>query len=101
MTKGAVKGMVLDAIFNGTFNPSELRIVGSERFTQSCRNMERLLSLLSIQLSGEDYAMVEELTDELQNACEEECRQHFEYGFAAGLLLMREAQEFIQMHTEK
>ena len=55
---------------------------------------------MSIQLSGEDYAMVEELTDELQNACEEECRQHFEYGFAAGLLLMREAQEFIQMHTE-
>ena len=48
MTEGAVKGMVLDAIFNGTFNPSELRIVGSERFTQSCRNMERLLSLLSI-----------------------------------------------------
>ena len=45
--------------------------------------------------------MVEELTDELQNACEEECRQHFEYGFAAGLLLMREAQEFIQMHTEE
>ena len=92
--------MVLDTIFNGTFNPSELRIVGSERFTQSCRNMERLLSLLSIQLSGEDYAMVEELTDELQNACEEKCRQYFEYGFAAGLLLMREAQEFIQMHTD-
>ena len=44
--------------------------------------------------------MVEELTDELQNACEEECRQHFEYGFAAGLLLMREAQEFLQKHAE-
>ena len=92
--------MVLDTIFNGTFNPSELRILGSERFTQACRNTEHLLSLLSIQLNGEDYAMVEELTDELQNACEEECRQHFEYGFAAGLLLMREAQEFLQKHAE-
>ena len=59
--------------------------------------MERLLSLF---MSGDDYAMVKDLTDEFQNVCEEEYRQHFEYGFASGLRLMREAQEFIQMHTD-
>lgn len=92
--------MILDAIFDGTFNPSELRILNSEKFTQACKNAERIQMQLSMQLCSEDYALVEDLINELLNFCEAECKQHFEYGFAAGLLLMREAQEFVQMHTD-
>ena len=68
----------------------------SSRLKQKVWFLVGLTILLLFMAAGR----VEELTDELQNACEEECRQHFGYGFAAGLLLMREAQEFIQMHTE-
>ena len=93
--------MMLDAIFDGTFNPSELRIQNSEKFTQACKNAERLQMQLSMQLCDEDYALVEDLTNELLNSCEAECRQYFKYGFSAGLLLMREAQEFVRAHEDE
>ena len=67
-TRGGV--MMLDAIFDGTFNPSELRIQNSEKFTQACKNAERLQMQLSMQLCDEDYALVEDLTNELLNSCE-------------------------------
>ena len=70
--------MMLDAIFDGTFNPSELRIQNSEKFTQACKNAERLQMQLSMQLCDEDYALVEDLTNELLNSCEAECRQYFD-----------------------
>lgn len=88
--------MVLDAIFDGTFNPSELRILNSEKFTQACKNAERIQVQLSMQLCNEDYALVEDLTNELLNSCEAECKCFFQYGFSAGLLLMREAQEVVR-----
>ena len=93
--------MMLDAIFDGTFNPSELRIQNSEKFTQACKNAERLQMQLSMQLCDEDYALVEDLTYELLNSCEAECRQYFKYGFSTGLLLMREAQEFVRAHEDE
>lgn len=93
--------MVLDAIFDGTFNPSEMRIRGSKKFTQACHNTDRLLTRLSKQLSREDYSLVEDLTNELLNSCDEECKQHFEYGFASGMLLMCEAQELYATKLQK
>ena len=93
--------MMLDAIFDGTFNPSELRIQNSEKFTQACKNAERLQMQLSMQLCDEDYALVGDLTNELLNSCEAECRQYFKYGFSTGLLLMREAQEFVRAHEDE
>lgn len=82
----------MDAIFDGTFNPSELRILNSEKFTQACRNAERI----QMQLCDEDCALVEDLTNELLNSCEAECKYFFQYGFSAGILLMHEAQEFVR-----
>lgn len=92
--------MVLDAIFDGTFNPSEMRILNSEKFTQACKNAERIQMQLSVLLCDEDYALVEDLTNELLASCEAECKQHFEYGFSAGILLMHEAREFVQAQAE-
>mgnify|MGYP005773029093 FL=1 len=92
--------MMLDAIFDGTFNPSEMPIRGSKKFTQACHNTDRLLTRLSKQLSHEDYGLVEDLTNELLNSCDEECKLHFKYGFSAGLLLMHEAYDSVQAQVK-
>lgn len=93
--------MVLDTIFNGMFNPSELCILNSEKFERACKNAERLQMKLSTQLSREDYALVEDLTNELLNSCDAECKYFFQYGFSSGLILMQEAQEFVRAQAEK
>ena len=50
-----------------------------------------LMDTLSERLSKEDYALVEELREQVAIAQCEENESHFKYGFSAGLLVQQEA----------
>ena len=81
--------MILEEMFNGRFYPCETVVADSPRFKQAVKASAALMDTLSERLSKEDYALVEELREQVAIAqCEE---SHFKYGFSAGLLVQQEA----------
>ena len=88
--------MMMDMIFEGTLYPNQMRIVNSEEYTRACRRSKELLKKLMAQLPSEDYALVEDLTKDLLDAGEIECKHHFQYGMVCGMILMHEAQEIVE-----
>lgn len=88
--------MILEAMYNGEFYPSEVVVPSSQQYVQALRACENLMQQLSRRLSKEDYALVEELQTQSQIAQCEENECHFKYGFSAGLLVQQEAEKQIQ-----
>lgn len=88
--------MILEAMYNGEFYPSEVVVPSSQQYVQALRACENLMQQISRRLSKEDYALVEEFQTQSQIAQCEENKCHFKYGFSAGLLLQQEAEEQIK-----
>ena len=78
--------MILEAIFNGEFYPSETVMPKSEKYRKALRACEKIMDQLAERLTKEDYDLVETLLDQSSIAQFEECTCHFKYGFSAGLL---------------
>ena len=77
--------MILEEMFNGKFYPCETVVADSPRFKQAVKASAALMDTLSERLSKEDYALVEELREQVAIAQCEENESHFKYGFSAGL----------------
>ena len=73
------------------FYPCETVVADSSRFKQAVKASAALMDTLSERLSKEDYALVEELREQVAIAQCEENESHFKYGFSAGLLVQQEA----------
>ena len=78
-------------MFNGKCYPFETVVADSPRLKQSVKVSAALMDSLSERLSKEDYALVEELREQVAIAQCEENESHFKYGFSAGLLVQQEA----------
>ncbi len=74
--------MILEAIYNGNFYPSETVVPKSEKYRK-------------------DYDLVEELQDQASIAQCEENECHFKVGFSAGLLVQQEAVEQVKKINDK
>ena len=83
--------MILEEMYNGRFYPCETVVADSPRFKQAVKASAALMDTLSERLSKEDYALVEELREQVAIAQCEENESHFKYGFSAGLLVQQEA----------
>ena len=57
--------MILEEIFNGKFYPCETVVADSPRFKQAVKASAALMDTLSERLSKEDYALVEELREQV------------------------------------
>ena len=88
--------MILEAIYNGTFYPSETVVPKSERYRNALKACEKIMDRLAERLTKEDYDLVEELQDQASIAQCEENECHFKVGFSAGLLVQREVMEQIK-----
>jgi len=88
--------MILEAIFNGEFYPSETVMPKSEKYRKALRACEKIMDQLAERLTKEDYDLVETLLDQSSIAQFEECTCHFKYDFSAGLLVQQEAEKQIQ-----
>ena len=88
--------MILEAIYNGNFYPSETVVPKSERYRNALKACEKIMDRLTEKLSKEDYDLVEELQDQASIAQCEENECHFKVGFSAGLLVQREVMEQIK-----
>ena len=78
--------MILEAIYNGNFYPSETVVPKSERYRNALKACEKIMDRLAERLTKEDYDLVEETQDQASNAQREEKECHFKAGFSAGLL---------------
>lgn len=85
--------MILEAIFNGEFYPSETVMPKSEKYRNALRACEKIMDQLAERLTKEDYDLVETLLDQSSIAQCEESECHFKVGFSAGLLVQQEAWE--------
>ena len=83
--------MILEEMYNGRFYTCETVVADSPRFKQAVKASAALMDTLSERLSKEDYALVEELREQVAIAQCEENESHFKYGFSAGLLVQQEA----------
>ena len=88
--------MILEAIYNGDFYPSETVVPKSEKYRNALRVCEKIMDQLAQRLTKEDYDLVETLLDQSSIAQCEESECHFKYGFSAGLLLQQEAEEQVK-----
>lgn len=85
--------MILEEMYNGRFYPCETVVADSPRFKQAVKASAALMDALSERLSKEDYALVEELREQVAIAQCEENESRFKYGFSAGLLVQQEANQ--------
>ena len=83
--------MILEAMYNGEFYPCETVVPTSPEYRKAIQTCAALMEQLSQRLSKEDYALVEELREQMAIAQCEENESHFKYGFSAGLLVQQEA----------
>lgn len=83
--------MMMEAIYNGDFLPSETGAGDSPDFWKLIEEIERLRKALKQNLYEEDYQLVEKLMKKLYEQHHLEAQNHFCSGFAAGLLLIQEA----------
>ena len=93
--------MILEEMFNGRFYPCETVVADSLRFKQATKASAALMDTLSEHLSKEDYALVEELREQMAIAQCEENESHFKYGFSAGLLVQKEAYEQVAQREKE
>ena len=90
--------MILEAIYNGDFYPSETVVPKSEKYRNALRACEKIMDQLAQRLT-EDYDLVETLLDQSSIAQCEESECHFKVGFSAGLLVQQEAVEQIKTRS--
>lgn len=79
--------MILEAIYNGDFYPSETVVPKSEKYRNALRACEKIMDQLAQRLTKEDYDLVETLLDQSSIAQCEESECHFKgwlLGGAAG-----------------
>ncbi|OUN68202.1 hypothetical protein B5G12_12885 [Faecalibacterium sp. An58] len=93
--------MILEAIYNGNFYPSETVVPKSEKYRNALKACEKIMDRLTEKLSKEDYDLVEELQDQASIAQCEENERHFKVGFSAGLLVQQEAVEQVKKINDK
>ena len=93
--------MILEAIYNGNFYPSETVVPKSEKYRNALKACEKIMDRLAEKLSKEDYDLVEELQDQVSIAQGEESECHFKYGFSAGLLVQQEAVEQVKKMNDR
>ena len=93
--------MILEAMYNGEFYPCETVVPTSPEYRKAVQTCAALMEQLSQRLSKEDYALVEELREQMAIAQCEENESHFKYGFSAGLLVQKEAYEQVAQREKE
>ena len=93
--------MILEAMYNGEFYPCETVAPTSPEYRKAVQTCAALMEQLSQRLSKEDYALVEELREQMAIAQCEENESHFKYGFSAGLLVQKEAYEQVAQREKE
>ena len=85
--------MILEAIFNGQIYPAETVVPKCKKFRDAGEAVANIMAYFEQTLSKEDYDKLEKLNDHLADRQCLQTEEHFKFGFAMGVLLMKEIYE--------
>lgn len=88
--------MILDAISNGDFRAEQMGFMDDEKYQDAMQEIRRCRATLMENIDKEDSLFLDELLDEAKHAESAACSRSFQYGLAAGLVLMQEAQALVR-----
>ncbi len=88
--------MILDAISNGDFRPEQMGFMDDEKYQDAMQEIRRCRATLIENIDKEDSLFLDELLNEMKHAESAACSRSFQYGLAAGLVLMQEAQALVR-----
>lgn len=90
--------MILEMILDGKLYPAEQIVVTGEKYTNAQQRAGQLLDELENTMEPATRKKLEEYLDciVLTSSCIAE--EHFKYGFALGVRLMKEAEEIPYFH---
>lgn len=88
--------MILDAISNGDFRPEQMGFMDDEKYQDAMQEIRRCRATLMENIGKADSLFLDELLDEAKHAESAACSRSFQYGLAAGLVLMQEAQALVR-----
>ena len=92
--------MVLDTIFDGQIYPSETVVPKCKAFWEANEAATTIMSYFEQKLSKEDYEKLERLNDRLADSQNIQNKEQFKYGFAMGVLLMKEVYALLENHKD-
>ena len=85
--------MIMEALFNGEIYPFEKVVPHNEEYSKAQKAITELMNSCRCSMSENDYAKVTELHDVIYKALEFEVIEQFKYGYALGVLMMKEVTE--------
>lgn len=85
--------MIMEAIFNGQIYPAETVVPKCRQFRDAREAIAGIMTYFEQKLSKEDYDKLEKLNDHFADSQCLQTEEHFKYGFAMGVLLMKEVYE--------
>ena len=86
--------MILEALCRGNYIPPDLVTPSDPAYWELNHQVGQMMESLRSQLSGPHYALVEQIMDKVYNAQCIESEAYYKLGFATGMAIERETQEF-------
>lgn len=88
--------MILDELYYGNIYPSEQIIIHDKAYQRLRKRTEILLTKLEETLTPEQIELVNQFHSHMIDVNCLEIKANFQYGFALGLMLMKEAQGLLE-----
>jgi len=92
---------IMEEIYYGRVFPAEQIVPKNDKYWSEHRKADKRIEELKGELSKEDYTKLEEICNSLTECQGIICIESYRYGFAMGLLLMREAAENPYMQKDE
>lgn len=84
---------ITEAIYDGKLFPKEQVMAGNKDYKEKLGKLDEMMVELQYDLTGEEYAAVEKIIEQMIDINGMETVETFRYGLAAGMKLMREVSE--------
>ena len=88
--------MILEDLWSGRFYPAETVVPTDPKYREINREISEKMERLQAQLPWEQFALVEQILEQMTLAHSMELESQFCYGFAAGIRLQQEVVRLIQ-----
>ena len=88
--------MILEDLWSGRFYPAETVVPTDPKYREINRGISESMEHLKAQLSWEQFALVEQILEQMTLAHSMELESQFCYGFAAGIRLQQEVVRLMQ-----
>ena len=82
--------MILEDLWNGRFYPAETVVPANPEYREVNREISENIERLKAQLTQEQFALVEQILEQITLAHSMELESQFCFGFAAGMQLQVE-----------